>query len=390
MVTVQRTGDVSAPASVEYLTSDGTATAGADYLSASGILTFGPGQSVATFNVSVLDDAAGDGDETVTLTLRNPAGGAVLGARATATLTIVDDELSINFATATYDVTENRGPAVITVTRGGPVAATVTVQFATADGSATAGADYTAVTRTLTFTPGLRTVTVSVPIINDTLAEGTETVNLALANVAGGTPPALLGVRPTAVLNIREDDLGGTIQFSKATYSVPEAGAAAILVTRSGGTASGVTVNYATSDGTASAGADYVTTTGTLTFGGGTTSLTFTVPVVNDTAAEGNETVTLSLSNPSGGATLGTQGSAVLTIVDDEPTVAFATDAFTVREGTASAVITVQRRGVVTGAATVDFSTSDGSATSGVHYTAAAGTLSFPAGTSIRTFTVRF
>ena len=181
--------------SVEYLTSDGTATAGADYLSASGILTFGPGQSLATFNVSVLDDAAGDGDETVTLTLRNPTGGAVLGARATATLTIVDDELSINFAAPTYDIAENKGPAVITVTRSGPVAATVTVQFATADGSATAGADYTAVTRTLTFTPGLRTVTVSVPITNDTLAEGTETVNLALTNVAGGTPPALLGVR---------------------------------------------------------------------------------------------------------------------------------------------------------------------------------------------------
>ena len=72
-------------------------------------------------------------------------------------------------------------------------------------------------------------------------------------------------------------------------------------MTRTGGTASGVTVDYATSDGTASAGADYAPTTGTLTFGAGTTSQSFTVPIVNDTSAEGDETVNLTLSNPGGG-----------------------------------------------------------------------------------------
>ena len=252
MISVQRTGDVSGAATVEFRTSDGTATAGADYTAVSTVLTFAPGQVVTTVAVPILDDAAGDGDETVTLTLSNPTGGAVLGARHTATLTIVDDEPSINFSAPTYSVTENHGPAVITVTRSGPVGGTVTVQFSTADGSATAATDYTAVNRTLTFGPGVRTATVSVPIINDTLAEGTETVSLSLSNVAGGTPPALLGVRNTAVLNIVDDDVAGSVQFSKATYSVSEAGGlATITVTRTGGTASGVTVDYATSDGTA-------------------------------------------------------------------------------------------------------------------------------------------
>ena len=107
----------------------------------------------------------------------------------------------------------------------------------------------------------MRTATVSVPIINDTLAEGTETVSLTLSNVAGGTPPALLGVRNTAVLNVVDDDVAGSMQFSKATYSVSEAaGVATITVTRTGATASGVTVDYATAAGTATAGADYTPT----------------------------------------------------------------------------------------------------------------------------------
>jgi hypothetical protein len=388
-VSVQRTGDVSAAASVEFLTSDGTATAGADYLEASGTLTFGAGQVIATFTLTLVDDAVGDGDETVTLTLRNPSGGAVLGARRTATLTLVDNEPAINFSAATYSVAENRSPAVITVTRSGPTGGTVTVQFSTADGGATAGGDYTTVGRTLTFAAGVRSVTVSVPILKDTLAEGTETVNLTLSNVSGGTPPALLGVRPTATLNITDDDVGGVLQFSAATFSVAEtAPTATITATRSGGAAGGVTVDYAVTDGTAQAGADYTTVTGTLTFAAGQTSRTFTVPIVNDTAAEGNETVNLTLSNVLGGGLLGGRREAVLTIVDDEPTVAFASDTFTVAEGAATATITVRRSGVAAGAATVDFSTSNGTGVAGVHYTPVSGTLSFPAGTTTRTFTV--
>ena len=185
---VQRTGDLTALVKVDYLTSDGTATAGANYLPASGTLTFAPGQIVATFTVTILDDTIGEGDQTVNLTLRNAGGGAVLGARRNATLTIVDNEPAINFSAASYNVQENKGPAVITVTRSGPAAGTVTVRFTTSDGTATAPADYAAVNATLTFAPGVRSVKVSVPIVNDTLAEATETVNLILS--AARHPPS--------------------------------------------------------------------------------------------------------------------------------------------------------------------------------------------------------
>src|SRR5262249_43472865 len=111
----------------------------------------------------------------------------------------------------------------------------------------------------------------------------------------------------------------GALQFSTSGYSVNESqGTATITVTRTGGSNVPVTVNYATSDGTATAGADYTATTGTLNFGVGETSNTFTVPITNDALVEGNETVNLTISGPTNGATLGSQTTATLTIVDDD------------------------------------------------------------------------
>src|SRR5207247_6443912 len=96
----------------------------------------------------------------------------------------------------------------------------------------------------------------------------------------------------------------------------------------------------------------------------------------------------LSLSNPTGGATLGSAPTAELRIVDSAPRFSFSTNAYAVKEGVATATITVIRTGPATTAATVDFTTTDGSATAGVDYQAVAGTLSFGAGTTSKTFTV--
>jgi hypothetical protein len=225
----------------------------------------------------------------------------------------------LQFSAATYGVGENAGNATITVVRSGGTAGTVTVDFATSNGSASAGTDYTASSGTLTFGPGEASKQFSVPIAEDTAVEGDETVNLTLSNPTMG---AVLGAPVAAVLTIVDNDTGGgpgSLQFSAASYSEAEnAGTATITVTRTGGSSGAVGVSYATSDGSANAGSDYTAASGTLSFATGETTKTFTVFLTDEPSAEPDETVILTLSNPTGGATLGSPASATLTILDTD------------------------------------------------------------------------
>src|SRR5262249_23987185 len=157
--------------------------------------------------------------------------------------------------------------------------------FATSNGTATAGSDYTATSGTLNFADGEVSKTFSISIVNDTLVEGDETVNLTLSSPTGAT----LGSPAAALLTIQDDDVArpGNLQFSATAYTVNKTQrTATITVTRIGDSNVPVTVHYATSDGTATAGSDYTAVSGTLSFGIGETSKTFTVPIIDDTAVE--------------------------------------------------------------------------------------------------------
>lgn len=222
---------------------------------------------------------------------------------------------TLQFTAAAYSVSEAGGSATINVSRVGSTAGAVSVNYATGNGTALAGADYTGANGTLSWANGeTGTKSFSVPIASDADDESNETVNLTLSNPAGG---AVVG-RGTAVLTIIDDDGPATVVFSQSSFSVNEsAGSTSITVIRSGNTGGSVTVNYSTSNGTALAGADYTTAASVLTFGAGVISQTFSVPIVDDTDVENNETVNLTLSNPNG-AVLGAPSAAVLTIVDDD------------------------------------------------------------------------
>jgi hypothetical protein len=157
--------------------------------------------------VTIRDDDRREGDETVSLELSDPAG-ATLGARAAAVLTIQDVEPAaeaprLQFGAAAYEVREGEGGATVTVTRGGDASQAVTVRYATADGSATAGADYTAAAGTLTFEPGQASASFTVAVGDDGVAEGGETLQLTLSEPAGG---AALGGLSTAVVTIIDND----------------------------------------------------------------------------------------------------------------------------------------------------------------------------------------
>lgn len=224
----------------------------------------------------------------------------------------------------------------------------VTVQYATSDGSATAPADYTSVSGTLSFNPGQTSTTIPVPVVGETLPEPNEDFFVDLSNPTGAT---LLD--PQGRVDIIDQDTPGTLQLSSASYSVGEAGGTVtITALRPDGTSGGVTVDYATSDDTALAGSDYTAKTGRLSYGVGVTSQSFTVPITSDTLDENDESFTVTLSNPTGGAVLGTPPSASVTINDDDTagTLAFSLANYTASEAGLKATVTVVRTG---GAASV-------------------------------------
>ena len=303
---------------------------GVDYTITSGTLTFAAGVTSLTFPVPILNDNLPEGNERFEVVLSNPSAGARLGSTSISKVTIQDDEVVLQFDATAYTVSEDGTKATITVERSGPPGSTVTVQYATSNGTATGGAtaatlgaDYVTTSGTLTFGPTITTQTFTVTIVNDFVIEPDETLTLTLSNpgvVGTGTAP-ILGPRNPATLTITNDDKAGTIEFSAGTYTASEAaGTAAIVVSRTGGLAEGVTVTFATSAGTATPGDDYTETATTLTFAGGEAIKTVLVPIVNDSIVEPNETVSLTLSSPGGGGTLGARSTAVLTIIsDDQP-----------------------------------------------------------------------
>lgn len=314
-ITVVRTDGTNGVLTVNFATSNGTATASTDYVATNGVLTFAEGQTTNAFNIVILDDLILESNETVNLALSNAGGGASLGSLSNAVLTIIDSGTPIvQFATPTNSVNEDAGSVSITVIRTGGTNVAVTVDFATTNGTATAGSDYTATTGTVTFAEGETTNTFNVAILDDLVTEIDETVNLKLSNPAGG---AVLGAVSNAVLTILDNE-PPSLQFSTNRYSQIEgAGSATITVTRLGSTAAAVTVDYATADGTAINGVDYLAATGTLNFAPGEATKTFSITIRDDPTFESNETVNVTLSNPTV-ATLGSPSAAVLTIVNDD------------------------------------------------------------------------
>ena len=207
--------------------------------------------------------------------------------------------------------------AVFTVTLSPARTTTVTVNYATANGTATAGSDYVAQAGILTFTAGQTSKTVAILVNGDTSVEPNETFLVNLSVPVGATIADGQGQG-----TITNDDAGGLPAISINNVTVTEGNSgttnAVLTVTLSQTSTSTVTVNYATANGTATAGSDYVAQSGTLTFTAGQTSKTVTVAVNGDTSVEPNETFVVNLSAPVGATIADSQG--VGTINNDDGT----------------------------------------------------------------------
>ena len=405
LVTVKRTGGTASGATVDYATAPGTATFPADYgvPTGTGRLTFNSGELSKTFSVPLVAEAPVDveGPEAFQVVLSNPTGGATVGPLGSATININDLSPRVTFSAATATVSEALTTLAINVMRSGPTTTAVTVPYFTTDGSATAvavlgnPADYTAASGNLVIPVGATSKAITLVLKVDTVAEGPENLTVHLGTPIGGE----LGAISIVTVNITDNDFGGAVAFSAASFSVQEplTGAlpvkATVTVKRTGGTASGVIVPWSTSDGTATAALDDYTpvTSGSLTFDAGVTSKTFTVDVLPDAVVEGNEAFTVTLGVPTGGATPGTPNTASIKILDSEPVVQFSPLTVTIGEAGPKATFTVKRTGVLTGApltvSIVDL-TGPAGATFGSDYNNVPGSLVIPTGAATKTFTV--
>jgi carbon monoxide dehydrogenase subunit G len=300
---------------VDYASSDVSTTAASDYTGVSGTVTIAAGATSATFDVPVLADTFDEASETATLTLSNPSNATI--SDATGTLTIVDDDdtpsLSIN--DVSYTESGSAGNATFTVTLSAASGQDIEVDYTTSNGTAASGSDYTASTGTVTILAGNTTQTFTVPVLADTLDEASETATLTLSNASNATISDATGT-----LTIVDDDDAPTLSIGDISFT-EATGDATLTVTLSEVSGQDVVVSYATSDDTATAGTDYTAGTGTITIPAGSTSATFNVAVTGDSIDEPNETVNVTLSNPTG-ATIA-DGTAVLTINDDDDSTDF-------------------------------------------------------------------
>ena len=399
---------------VSYASSDGTAKAGSDYTAISGTLTFTKTSAGdQTFTVQTTDDIRAESSETFTVTISSPAGGGgqtpTLGPSSVTTTISSNDptsdppdnnrpgsigDVNIWLTVNPDSVDEDNGVTSFTVTAthdsGTPPTTDTTISLTlagTADDS-----DYTAPTQASVTIPGGQNSgsgTLTLTLIDDDIAEGDETI------IVGGNNGNL---KITSALITINDDDSTYLSISGPTADVQEGANASFTVTLSQNVSSDVTVAWSAATDTAAA-ADLGTTSGSVTFpansAAGATQ-TITVAATDDNLSEGSETFSVSLGADTGNKAdevwvKTTAASATATIAASDPITISISGPSSVDEGDATTVYTVSLTGgTPTEDLTVNYATSDGTATAGSDYTAKSGTLTFTStAAGSQTFTVQ-
>ena len=386
--------------SVDYRTVDGTARAGSDYVAASGTLTFAVGDKSKDFEVTVKDDTVEDAAETFKVVLENPTGGGrIHPQKGTATGTIKNTETpvlaaefpSILYSSSSHSGADDRPQVVVTFSEAVDSFQKDTPSVSVANGTVSSVQAHTE--------DGLEHAYVFF-----LAPSGDSDVTFTLAanhDCAGGGICTAGSVRLTEVPRARSipgpsDDETPLPELSVNDAQASEENDATInFVVRLDPAADGaVSVEYATSDGSAKAGNDYTGTSGTLTFAPGETAKTVAIAILDDDTEENDETLTLTLSNAPNAEIKDT--TATGTISDDEadeqavettPTLSISGGSG--KEGDDDEIdfiVTLDEEASDT--VTVDYATADGTADAGDDYTAKSGTLSFAAGETSKTISI--
>jgi len=332
IIPVTRTGGSTGALTISYATSDGTALSvpllsnPADYAKTTGTLSWADGDSsTKVINVPLATTLSYWGLRTFTVTLSGLTGGATLGTASTTvneagglntpvpgTLAFTSSAVTTSVLNAYVTLSVSR---TTTLAGTDPSSGAITVNYASANGTATAGTDYTAVSGTLSWTDNdpVPTKTITVPLNTASVFSSTRTFTVALSSPTGTLGTPTLGTAATVTVTLNNSSVPGTIGFTSPTTAANQyAAAASIPVSRTLGTSGAVGISYSTADSTAVAGTDYTASTGSLSWANTvSTTQNISVPIKSTPLFYGTKNFTVSLNSPTGSPNIGTTSSTV-------------------------------------------------------------------------------
>ncbi|MDB5324823.1 MAG: alkaline phosphatase, partial [Phycisphaerales bacterium] len=324
-------------------------------------------------------------------------GTVTFGNRATLTYTSIESVQNgiFTFSASDYVVNENGGGVIVTIQRVSGTSGPASVSFSQTNGTAVAPSDYTPQALTLNFANGESVKNIFIPIVNDSVHELTETFNLLLANGVN----ALVANDPPSTVTILDNDPvsppSSALKVNDVSVTEGNSGTKTLTftVTRTGSTAGVSTVNYATSNGTASSASDYLAKSGSLTFTAGQTTKTVSVTIKGDTTIEANETFFLNLSGATGATISDNKGIGTIINDDSYPNVTpkvFIGDAsiFEGNSGTRTITFDVTLDQPTSKTVTLNYATLNLTATGGTDYVIKSGSLTFTPGQVSKTITI--
>ena len=300
--------------SVSYATSNSTATAPGDYSATSGALTFAPGVLSLSISVPVLGDVLSEGNESLSLNLTDPINSTISDSQGVATISDDDAQPTLRISdVAVVETDAGSATATFDVSLSAASGQTVTVAYATVNGSAMAPGDYVAASGTLTFAPGTTSQPVAIVIAGDTLDEGDESFAVTLTSSQNASISDSQGSA-----TISDNDQVPTISVSDVTVTETntDTTTARFVVSLSAASGRAITVNYASANASAISPGDYAAVSGVVTFAPGTTARNVDVLVAGDTLDEPNEVFSVTLASPVDASVADGQG--IGTILDND------------------------------------------------------------------------
>ncbi len=375
--------------SVEYFTSDETATtADNDYVDNDGTLDFdGDAGEEQVITVVVNGDTQAESNEFFSVSLGDitglsGAGGLKIEGNPQLGTILNDDGgvFFIDVASSGSTVSEFEATAKIPVTfSGDALEVETTLDYEVTAGTATDGADFTAVSGTLTFEPGDSTLFIEVPIVNDDIEESSETFVVTISNPSGFA----IGNPATAEITIIDDEGAVNVNLSQAIIDGDESDASIpVQIELDRAVGFDVSVKVKTSNGSATAGQDYTAVDETVTIDAGDTTATVNIPILPDTIYERNEDLMVTISDPQNGE-LGGTTEALVKIIEDEPIPTVSISDATQSEAVNGLIEMKFELELSSFAAVdifIDFETVDGTAIAGEDYIANTGRLRIRAG----------